>query len=251
MPDGVDDFRRLAELAAEIERAELRHAFNNSMAGRETGRMEIAFVGEAAALSETQKRRERNEKLLLETALALMLRDPVYRKRYEAFGLFLEERVDATKTALEQALASSQAAQTALTDLFDGANRLPDGRKVFVTADGRIVSTDGQEVSADAAAQVIWSQDAPVYEAFLAAKKEAEEVAQTVNALQDYQLQLDQAQDRWKNEEAPITPDEMDALQDALEQSAPDIIQDHLQPSDTEVDAKNNLSNVGSLNLKG
>lgn len=251
MPDGADDYRRLAELAAEIERAELRHAFNNSMAGRETGRMEVGFVGEAAPLSETQKRRERNEKLLLETALALMLRDPIYRKRYEAFGVFLEDRVDATKTALEQALASSQAAQTALTDLVDGANRLPDGRKVFVTVDGRIVGTDGQEVSADEAAQVIWSQDAPSYEAYLAAKKKAEEAEQTVSALQDYQLQLDQAQDRWENDEAPITSDEMDALQDALEQSAPEIIQDHLQPNSAEIDAKNNLGKVGSLNLKG
>lgn len=69
----LDHYREIARIAESRLRDEIVHAFNNSMAGREnTGRMEIAFVGELARAETTQSKRKKSAQRFLRDIQQIM-----------------------------------------------------------------------------------------------------------------------------------------------------------------------------------
>ena len=85
-----DDFTKITRLTEVFEQARVQNDLNNDIAGREVGRMRRVDHGDVGTAIEAKKRRERNDRLLFETALDALMRDPVYRKRHETFGQFLD-----------------------------------------------------------------------------------------------------------------------------------------------------------------
>ncbi len=245
-----DDFEHLERLSAVFRRAQVLDDLNNDMAGRETGRIRRVVHGDVGERVEERKRQQRQDSLLIETALDAMLRDPVYRARYEAFGAFLDTYETATQTALERAAELSDAAQATLTTLSEAASTL-DGQPVFVSEDARIVDADGLDIDPADAERVIWREGAPGYEEYATAKDAAEDAKQTLEDIEAYQAELDDARQRWADEDAPMTKDEMDALEKDLKESAPEMVRRIEREVTHSADSKTNLEDVGALSLKG
>ena len=244
-----DDFDEITRLTAAFNQTQIADDLNNDMAGRDNGRQTRVIHGDVADTIEARKQRERVDNLLIETALATMLRDPVYRAQYEAFGEFLDTYNAATKTALAQATQNADAAQADLKSITDGASTL-NGKPIFVTDDGRIVGADGMEIDPADAEHINWQEGAASFEDYTAAKATAKNAAREVERLKLYQAELDAAQERWKNEKDPIKKAEMEAEKLRLKENAPNLVKNEIQASPTGSTAENGLSDTGQLTLK-
>lgn len=231
MPDGLEDYRDLAARAAETARAELRHAFNNSMAGRETGRIDVAFVGENSRTAEAEKRRKKRAERILETTLQSLLTDPVYRKRWEEFGTFLKTYATAEQTALERAIEASNLAHHAVRQALEDAHTL-DGKAVFETDDGRYVYRNGTEVDPNQADRIVRSKEAISYADFLLLEEAARSSDRAVADIRTYQDKLDAVKAKRTNPDNPYKSiEEMGAEQERLERDAPQSVKNAIEAS--------------------
>lgn len=222
MPDG--DFNKITRLQEVFERVRVQDDLNNDMAGRVVGRIRRVAHDGAGSVIEAKKRRERIDRLLFETTLDALMRDPVYRKRHEALGQFLDTYTTATETALDQAIAASEMANQALRDALDSASTL-NGRAVFVTDDGRIVYADGQEIDPAQAGDVMWRKGAATYEQVIALQNQVETAQKNIEEISGYQTQLDTARKRHQSSDNPFgSAEDMDAEQKRLEDLAPDVV---------------------------
>ena len=215
----VDISRRVR---SERRRAEDFDDLQHELSGQETGRQQRFLPDTARSRAEKQRRRERTDRLL--TELDSWLRDPIYRAQYEGFGDFLNEAENATETALSKAVAALGEARDRLQSVLDKANVLPGGTKVFRAADGRIMDENGNVVSAEDAAGIVWRDGAATYEEYLAAKRRAEDARNLVDDIRSFQTDvLGTARNRWEDTDDPITPEEMEEWRRRIEAEMPAI----------------------------
>ncbi|MEO0624673.1 MAG: hypothetical protein AAFU49_24210 [Pseudomonadota bacterium] len=218
MTETRDEFRRKAEDGAAAKRLLDRADLNLELAGLVTGRVRRFLLGDAALTPEARAKKARRDRIVYETALEMMLADPAYRARYEAFGKMLSLHETSAQQALDAALAELEAAEADLEVLQDKANTLPDGRRVYRTEDGRIVDENGQVIDDTDAAGIVWKDGAPSYQDYLMAKNRADAARQRADAIRRYQVDvLGPARNRWEDPDRPITPGEMDDWQRRIE----------------------------------
>ena len=228
----VDVSRRVR---SERRRAEDFDDLQHELSGQETGRQQRFLPDTARSRAEKQRRRERTDRLL--TELDSWLRDPIYRAQYEAFGDFLNEAESATETALSKAVAALGEARDRLQSVLDKANVLPGGTKVFRAADGRIMDENGNVVSTEDAAGIVWRDGAPTYEEYLAAKRRAEDVRNLVDDVRSFQTDvLGTARNRWEDTDDPITPEEMEKWRRRIEQEVSVAATSEISEPDADVE---------------
>lgn len=228
---GPDDFELMAAFQRARAREQDERDLYDAAAGRETGRIRKPNFQDRKQEAET--RRKQREQSAVLTALARMLADPVYAARYESFGIKLRE----AEAQAEQALAAVEAelvdARNDLQHIEESANRLPDGRLVFRSEDGRIVDADGQVIGEDEAATILWNENAQSYEQYLEVRRRAEEVQARVEAIRRYMIEvLGYARDRWEDENNPITEEEMDELEDLIRAQKPEWLAEAPSPAE-------------------
>lgn len=217
MTDEISNYRDMAKAADAKTRDTARDDLQHEIAGRETGRQQRFLTGKFAEQAAEQRKRERTRFV---SELARMLADPAYAARYQAFGDMLTYAETEAALALFAAEADLTAARDALEDTEDRANRLPDGTKVFRTADGRVVDADGNSVSDADAAGIVWMDDAPGYDAYVAAKARVAAAQKRADDIRHYQTDvLGHARDRWQDQDDPITQTEMDELQNRMNEA--------------------------------
>lgn len=209
------DFERLVRRAEAERRAELNADLGDEMAGRETGRIKRFLPGEASL--ETQKKRERDVDRQFMSLLDQLLLDPVYRARYEAFGVFLASAETRADRLLDEAEDALSAIREKTESMLDQASRLPDGRRVFRSSDGRVIDEHGQAVSDDDAASVVWRDGAPTAEAYLEARRKERDIQAHLIELQKLRTDLGGVRDRYTDPDNPLTIQEMDEHQSLIE----------------------------------
>mgnify|MGYP003110459088 CR=1 FL=1 len=151
--------------------------------------------------------------------------DLAYAAARQEFGTFLSDVEQATETALAKARKANDQAQDGLQSILDSANRLPDGRAVFRDANGNVYTEDGEQVSAEDAASIVWKDAAPSYEDYQAARTKAEEARQQLEDVERYQRDvLGPARDRFDDEDNPMTLDEFEQHKKRIEEEMPDIV---------------------------
>lgn len=223
-----DDFQDTTKLAEAFERAKVRDDLNNDMAGRETGRIRRVVHDDIGPAVEKRKAQERLERLLAETALQALLADPVYRKRWEDFGTFLETYATAAKSALQQAIETSGLAHHAVREALENAHTL-DGKAVFETDDGRYVYRNGIEVDPNNAARIVRNKDAISYADFLLLEAAAQNSDRAITDIRVYKEKLDSAEAKRTDPDNPYkSPEEMEAEQEHLESVVPDAVREVL-----------------------
>lgn len=215
MADKLDTFEELERKADAARQAQDRDDFNNEHAGRDTGRMARFLPGDAAVQRQVEAKRRRREQFLNE--LQRLLADPVYAERYRTFGVLLDDAgawAAERKTALQSALADAHANAGTL---LDGAARLPDGRRVFRHADGSVIDENLNAVTDIDAAAVIWPEDAPSAEEYIAARQREAELQAALDGHEAWEVDvLGRARDRYEDPDNPITPSEMDAWENRI-----------------------------------
>ena len=154
----------------------------------------------------------------MQTALAAALADPAYAAIYNDTLAMVDEagaRADAGLAAAESAEAG---AQSALDDTLDRAAQLyPSGEKVFRDEDGNVVTEGGRVLSPEEADSIVWPDDAPSYEEYLARTKTLNDAQARADAWRRYQDLVGEARDRMNDPDNPLTPEELEQIQSEIE----------------------------------
>lgn len=217
----------------------------NELAGRDVGR-HVRFRNKHDSEQETAERRNARMQTQL-SALEAMLRDnPEYAALYKKTEGLLDRAEKATDNAIDQAMQDLLQREEALNELLDNANRLPDGTRVFRSEDGSVFNEHGQPIDAEDAQSIVWKDGAPTYEDLMQQKQKMDEVRKRIEDLQHYQIDvLGRARDRMNDQHDPITPEEMEQIQDDIINKADAYVQNVIQPQS---DA-NNVEATVSMNL--
>lgn len=194
----------------------------NEIAGRETGRARRFLPDDARTAEGARKRRER---LAAETQLVLMLRDPVYRERYEAVSAALSTAVQTTEAVLARLEEQILAAEIALDAIQEKAARLPDGTRVYRDAQGVVRREDGSAVDDTLVATIIWTGNETSFEAFTAARDHLAGLKASRDEVTDYQNNvLGPANDRITEEDNPPSLDDLNDILNDIDAKIPDVV---------------------------
>ncbi len=206
--------------------------FHNEMAGREVGRIN-RFLPESRQPHIQKERRERDAERL--TKLALALQNADYAALYDETVSMVDDYVAKAETGIEDALAAVSATAQALEDLTVNAARLhPSGEPVFMDENGNAVRADGTLLDPEEAASVVWPDNAPTYEEYLAAKKAHEVAQEHLITWREYQIYLAEIQNRLNDPDNPLSPEELRQIQKDIEEKVPEPLQSEPEQENAE-----------------
>ena len=141
------------------------------------------------------------------------------------------QRLDTYDAAVVDALMANAEAQERLQATIDRmlgrAHVLPDGRRVFATADGqRVFDEHGTEIGPDVIDPASIDPSRPSWEDFLDARQQQRTLREEAEALRDYQDRLDEARERLG--QGDLTADDLDDLRETLDADMPDAVRRRL-----------------------
>lgn len=210
-----EDFREIAERADAEYRAEITRAYGDENAGRETGRMKRHLPGEASPEA-AQKRRDEDARRIM-SALEQLLLDPIYRAKYEAFGIFLSEAETKADTLIEQAEIALAAVNAEIADAIDTAPKL-NGKAIFRFTDGGVIDEDGNEIPPEQSQGIVWPDGATSAEEFTALLDKRENADTQLRDLYNFRTDLGDLRDRYEDDGNPITLEGLDQIESETEQ---------------------------------
>ncbi|MDJ0683492.1 MAG: hypothetical protein QNJ84_02210 [Alphaproteobacteria bacterium] len=219
-----DEEQAIRKRRKDAEQRQDRDDYNNEMAGRETGRIHRFFQKERPGSPHDRDRKARREHAAL-TALMALLADPAYAALYQDTVDMVNDHAAKAEAALEDAEQALATAEARLDELLQNAARLPDGRRVFRDADGTLHAEDGAPIDPVDAEGILWPDDAPSYEDYLAHRRAVADARQKVEDWRDYLVSvIGVARDRLSDEDNPLTADELRELQDRIRDQAPEAV---------------------------
>ncbi|MCG8604358.1 hypothetical protein MJD09_05080 [bacterium] len=233
MSEGFDSKNNEPLSRTERDRIDLQ----SELAGLETGRPKRFLSPELRkALSPEERRRERDR---MSALYALLQRDPEYAALYEHVSDLLDNASHAAAMALADANASIDQTASDLNDVMEGASTLPDGTKVFRSADGKAYTEDGHQLTDDEKATVTWKVGAPGYEELLAKKQAHRKALEEREAILRYQREvLDPARRRMDDPDNRPSKEDLEKIGDGIKKDMPSSIQRHLSAAaDESLDA--------------
>ncbi len=188
----------------------------NEIAGRETGR-QARFLTTDGGGSEVDKKR-RAERAFRNALDALLASDPEYRALYEELGEALGAAEANADTVISKLQSDLSALDGEIADMRDRAARLPDGRRVFRFADGRVVDENGETLPIELAEGIQWPIGAPSGEAYFGALEQHDDLSALLSEWHAYRNDtLGGIRDRYDDRDDPMAKGD---LRDALGQIA-------------------------------
>ena len=170
-----------------------------------------------------QKRREQ-ERAAIEAALAPPQRIAVFTARLDTYDAKTVEALMDNEKAID-------AVRNRLDEMLGKAHVLPDGRRVFKTADGtKVFDEHGRPLSNEMIDPHVIDDTRPKWEAFKAAGQERDRLAEERRGLFDYQKKLDTARERADG--GQLTEHELTTMQDDVSASMPDRVRSKLAADD-------------------
>lgn len=212
-----------------------RQAFDdlqNEIAGRDTGRISRFLTADEGPSRADEKRRK--DKAYRDTLDMLLATDPEYLALYTKLGNELsdgEVEADSIIAGLQTAIATLE---EQIDEMRADAPALPDGRRVFRYADGRVVDETGTLVSPELAEGVIWRDGSPSAEEYFEALEKRQSTSDLLEQWVTYRHDhLGDLRNRYDDRDEPMTKGDLkDALDDIRSKKPP-------HPSDLEVGATN------------
>lgn len=212
---GDSDEKAIRETERRKRQDQDRDDYNLENAGVDVGRIPRFLPASARPNSKLKEREQRFSETL--SRLAILLQDPAYAALYQETVDLVNDYGAKAEAALSEAETHLSKAQAELDETLAQSARLPDGRRVFRSEDGTVYDQDGNAVSGPDAEGIIWPDNAPSYEDYLARKDALAVAKATVEAWQDYLLNvIGVARDRLADEENPLSPDEFQDWQDRV-----------------------------------
>ena len=195
----------------------------NEIAGHDTGRplRFLSSEGRAEMTPEGPRRRRDAYSRLA----AMLMADAEYAALFEDVWNTLGTAEIATNQALADLNEEIDAIAAELTELEDQASTLPDGTMVFRSADGRVLTEHGRELTPDEVPDVAWQEGAPAWEAYLAKKQHMQNLSSDRDDILRYQRDvLDPAHQRLSDGDNPLSKDELRQIQKDIEEQAPTVL---------------------------
>ncbi|MGC3939954.1 hypothetical protein ACOTTU_19280 [Roseobacter sp. EG26] len=204
---------------------------NNEIAGRDVGR-QARFLNDHAGSAET-KRKERDARAF-QNHLMELLKDPIYRAKYDGVIQALSDAEQATQAAIDALADHLQAAQTDLADMMDNSARLPDGTQVFRDANGVVRREDGTVIEDQLADTILWTGQEPSFEDVNAARDRIEGLQGQLDATNGYQNDvLGPARDKITDPDNPPSLGELDDIANDIQGEMPKSVRDQMPEADT------------------
>jgi len=133
-----------------------------------------------------------------------------YLKLHTAVMNSLGEAENAVYDALIEAAQELATAEQNLSDIEDRAQTLPDGTKVFRSADGSVYTADGTKLDDDVAATIQWDDNAPSWEDHQAAKAAHDHAKERHKQLSKDNDRLAYIRDRMEDKDNPPPEEELE-----------------------------------------
>lgn len=147
------------------------------------------------------------------------------------FTAELDTYDEATVIALQENEAALAVVRDRLDELLSQAHVLPDGRRVFMTEDGRQVFDEhGLELDTSVIDPDAISARRPTWEMYQPLLEEEARLRDQQIELLDYQADLDEARERL--DAGDITREEFDELRGELRDAMPDAVRLHVDDMD-------------------
>jgi hypothetical protein len=193
----------------------------NETAGRESGRTKRFLTSDHPDTPEA-KEREKERRF---TALMLRLLEPDYARLFEETAKTITRADEAAARAAHRIAQASALADGRLEALRENAAELPDGRKVFKAANGRIYAEDGSDVSALKDKIKGLTERSPSWEEFTEARREAEALENDRQEVEAFRQDvIDPAKERLSDQDNPPSEEELKEIMDGIEEKMPEAV---------------------------
>lgn len=186
--------------------------YNNELAGNDVGR--IQRFGFEHLRKETVQEEKRKK-----SALDQMMLSEAYRAAWIGAMDAVNKADDAVYRALLNASHDLSIAEKTHEDLLDNAATTADGTKVFRDKNGNAYTENGERLSAEIMANIMWADNAPTWEEYSDSREKltsAQDRYSDVNAKSDRLVEI---REELNDEDNPASID----LVTGLEQEANDI----------------------------
>lgn len=208
---GQDDEFRETERKTIVNRDKQEFAdFNNSMAGRETGRR-IRFGYE----NETPRdiARKEKQKRALERALLLSAK---YAALYNETLQNLNNAENAVYDAQIKAHEAVNDAEKALQQALEKANTTEGGTAIFQAADGSVYTQDGQLLKGDELDSITWPDDAPSWEEYQKLQRDLQEKQQFYDLMNSHEQRLGELRAEMEDKDNPPTEERLKEMNEEI-----------------------------------
>lgn len=198
-----------------------RDDYNHALSGVETGRMPRFGAKSKAELEKKQKKAER----VFRDALDRFLQDPDYRALYVQLGQRLNDAEQEADTVLAETQAALRNLSKKIAEMEGRAATGPDGQLVFLTADGRVVDGNAEELPPEIAEGIIWPANAPTAEEYFGALEYQNALTQQLEEWQSYRTDtLGDIRNRYDDRENPMSIEGMNNALEAIDAARPLVI---------------------------
>lgn len=215
-----DDLTRSEGIALDSQPKWLRDLIdiNNEIAGRETGRAKRFLVSSDEDGPDSEKKKEERQF----SALMRLLQDPEYARLYMQAANTISDIEDAAARALAKLETERESAAQKLDEIKDSAATLPDGRRVFRTDDGRLLTEDGEDVSARRGDVRGLTENTPSWEDYQRAKEALEEIERRRREIDEYMRDvIDPFKRRLADPNNPPSKEELEDIIRKLKENQP------------------------------
>lgn len=200
----------------QVRQAEIRQRdfddLQREVAGVEVGRI-TRFLPEGARGQDAVEKRKAERAEML-TRLQQMMRDPEYAALYNDTTNRLREAQNALDGMREQAQRLLDEQNEAIARIDARAARDADGRAVFKDRNGGVRYADGELVSEEAAAAIVWRGDEPGFEEREAHAQHYARIEGVLFDIDAGQAEIGEMQERLEDEKNPVSTPEMKDFQD-------------------------------------
>ncbi|MEM7173276.1 MAG: hypothetical protein AAF530_24145 [Pseudomonadota bacterium] len=238
------DFEAIADRQREAQQKKDFDDHQNSMAGRDTGRLKRTFTG-AASRGPSDLRNKLSNTTAQMSTLDMLLTDPLFAARHATVSDLLAQAENSINSALAELQNEIVRVRGNLQDTLDNANRLPDGTRVFRDADGNVYTEAGRLVGAEEVGAIEWKENAPLYEDFLRQKNAVETLVEKIERLMRFRIDvLGKARHQLNDPDDPPSLDDLDEIEKDIREASARIFEHDEAIENTPEETHRRVSNI-------
>lgn|GEM_PF-2018869 len=224
----------------------------NTLSGLETGQQSRHGLSKDERDPITGKKRKTISEQIQETLEWLLLNDEQYKITYEKLHASLISAEETTEATLQNFSHLLKHAEHVLEGMKDRAAKLPNGTIILRDKEGKLRTEDGDIISDDIAATVIWSGNEPSYESFKNQQQQVFDLETSVNELRKIETELGSIRGQATDNEKPVSVETLegftkrtDDIKTRVEEIQKNVSERNLEITSTRVD----LDEVSKLNI--
>lgn len=183
---------------------------NNERSGNNVGR--ISRFGFDALNLDFIAQQKKNYQSLLD----LLLSSAAYQEAYSQTFAALAETENVVYEKLLEASQALSKSEARLAEIYDRAQELPDGTKIFRGENGSAFRADGSQVPASEIVNINWRNDAATVVEHQRAKQARDGDKALFDRLSGFEVELGEIRNKMEDESNPATLDELDEFNNRI-----------------------------------